>query len=68
MPYTGGMKINAEERGKAIATKATIIVLGQSPKYRIENVETSAVIAAGFVALASAERYAKVIRDQQAKR
>jgi hypothetical protein len=59
------MKINAEERGKAIATKATIIVLGQPPKYRIENVQTNAVIAEGFVALASAERYAKVIRGQQ---
>jgi hypothetical protein len=59
------MKIHDEERGKAIATNATIIVCGQPLQYRVENVETRAIIAEGFVALASAERYAKVIRDQQ---
>ena len=59
------MKVHEDLRAEAIASKATIIVRGQQYNYRVDNVETNTVIAEGFVAKASAERYAKVIRDQQ---
>ncbi len=59
------MKVHEDLRAEAISSKATIIVRGRSPHYHVDNVEANAVIADGFVSKASAERYAKVIRDQQ---
>jgi hypothetical protein len=57
--------VHEVERAEAIKTKATVAVRGSQYNYRVDNVESNAVIAEGFVAKASAERYSKVIRDQQ---